>query len=138
MGNGSAIAGATTNTVSANIDQQGAYRATVTDVNGCTNSSNIVTIGSQASPYLWIYPNPNTGKFEVRLYYSGVQSERRTVRIYNMIGQRVAEQSFDLDSNSPNYMSLKFDLSNLSAGTYAVKLVNQHDQTIFSGLVVVQ
>jgi hypothetical protein len=136
--NGSTIAGAITNSVTANVDQQGSYRATVTDINGCTNSSNVVTISSEVSGRLWIYPNPNTGKFEVRLYYSGVQNERRTVRIYNMIGQRVAEQSFDLDSNSPNYMSLKFDLSGLAAGTYAVKLVNQHEQKIFSGLVVVQ
>ena len=83
--NGNTISGATGSSVTAGIDQQGAYRATVTDVNGCTNSSNIVTIGSQASDYLWIYPNPNTGSFQVRLYYNQAISDTRVVRIYNML-----------------------------------------------------
>jgi subtilisin-like proprotein convertase family protein len=135
--NGIAYPGAT-NVITANIDQQGAYQATVTDINTCTNTSNIVTIGSQASDYLWIYPNPNTGKFEVRLYYNGLQNERRKVRIYNAIGQLVDQKEFDFDSNSPNYQSLQFDLSNLGAGTYAVKVVDKNGGKITSGLVVIQ
>jgi hypothetical protein len=136
--NGNAIAGVTGNSTTANIDQQGSYRATVTDINGCVNSSNIVTLGSEASGRLWIYPNPNTGQFQVRLYYSGVQAERRIVRIYNMAGQKVAEKSFDFDTNTSPYQSLTFDLSNLSAGTYAVKVVDKNSQQITAGLVVIQ
>ncbi len=136
--NGSTIAGASTNTVTANIDQQGAYQATVRDVNGCVNSSNIVTIGSESSDKLWIYPNPNTGQFQVRLYYSGTQAERRIVRIYNMLGAKVGEKSFDFDSNTSPYARLDFDLTNLSAATYIVKVVDKNGNTIHSGQVVVQ
>ena len=136
--NGITIAGATTNIVTANIDQQGAYQATVRDVNGCVNSSNIVTIGSEPSDKLWIYPNPNNGMFHVRLYYSQTQAERRIVRIYNVLGQKVAEKSFDFDSNTSPYLDLDFDLSNFSAGTYVVKVVDKHTGKITSGLVVIQ
>jgi hypothetical protein len=136
--NGSTIAGASTNSVTANIDQQGTYQATVRDVNGCVNSSNTLTIGSEPSDNLWIYPNPNRGQFQVRLYYSGTQAERRIVRIYNMLGAVVGEKSFDFDSNTSPYARLDFDLSNLSAATYIVKVVDKNGNTIHSGKVVVQ
>jgi subtilisin-like proprotein convertase family protein len=136
--NGSAIAGANTNTVTANIDQQGSYQATVTDVNGCVGSSNIVTIGSDASGRLWIYPNPSTGQFQVRLYYNGAFAERRIVRIYNSIGSLVAQKEFDLVSSTAPYLSLTFDLGLNAAGTYAVKVVDKNGGKITSGLVVIQ
>jgi subtilisin-like proprotein convertase family protein len=127
-----------TNSITANIDQQGDYRATVTDINGCVGSSNIVTIGSQASDYLWIIPNPNNGKFQVRLYYSGVIAERRKVQIYNAMGQLMAQKEFDLASSTPPYLSLDFNLPLLSAGTYVVKVVDKNSQKIKSGLMVIQ
>jgi len=145
--NGNTIAGANTNTVTANIDQQGSYRATVTDnqvlvpaspLGGCTNSSNTIVIGSEASDRLWIYPNPNRGQFQVRLYHNGVQGERRKVRIYNAFGQLMAQKEFDLDSNSPHYLSLAFVLPNLAAGTYVVKVVDKNEGKITSGLMVIQ
>ena len=136
--NGSTIAGAITNVVTANIDQQGEYQATVIDINGCVNTSNILKIGSETSDKLWIYPNPNAGKFEVRLFYSGQIGERRKVRIYNAIGQLIAQQEFDLDSNSPNYKSLLFDLPLAGAGTYVVKVVDKNSQKTTSGLVIIQ
>ncbi len=135
--NGTAIAG-TTNSVTANIDQQGNYQATVTDVNGCTNSSNIVTIGAEASEHLWIYPNPNTGKFEVRLYYNRAYAEKRIAKIYTITGQLVASKEFDLFTNSHPYLSINFDLGIQSAGTYVVKVVDKYSKHIASGLVVIQ
>jgi hypothetical protein len=108
--NGSTIAGANTNTVTANIDQQGTYQATVTDVNGCVNKSNILTIGSRVSDNLWIIPNPNNGQFQVRWYYNGAIAERRKVQIYNSAGQLMAQKEFDLVSGTPPYMSMNFNL----------------------------
>jgi subtilisin-like proprotein convertase family protein len=136
--NGTTIAGVTGNSTTANIDQQGEYQATVTDINGCTNTSNIVKIGSEASDKLWIYPNPNGGQFQVRLYYSGVQGERRIVRIYSAQGQLMAQKEFDLDSNTPQYLSMTFDLPLLSAGTYVVKVVDKNGGKITSGLMVIE
>jgi hypothetical protein len=145
--NGNTIPGATGNIVTANIDQQGEYRATVTDnqvlnpvspLGGCTNSSNIVTIGSEVSDRLWIIPNPNNGSFQVRLYYNGALGERRIVRIYSSTGQLMAQKEFDLATATPPYMSMTFNLPALAAGTYAVKVVDKSSQTITAGLMVIQ
>jgi len=136
--NGNIIAGANTNTVTATIDQQGDYQATVTDINGCVGKSNTITIGSQLSDNLWIIPNPNNGQFQVRWYYNGAIAERRKVQIYNSMGQLMAQKEFDLTSATPPFMSMNFNLPLLAAGTYVVKVVDKNSQTIKSGLMVIQ
>jgi hypothetical protein len=135
--NGGPIAG-TSNTQTVNIDGVGTYQATVTDVNGCVAMSNQLVIGSEASDRLWIYPNPTDGAFQVRLYYDSDVSERRTVTIINMLGQVITSKQFSLVDNSAPYMRMDFDLTNMMAGTYLVRVVNEFTQKIVSGLVVVQ
>jgi hypothetical protein len=136
--NGSTIAGATGNTVTGNVDGLGQYQATVTDVNGCVNTSNLLTLTAGASDKLWIYPNPNTGQFQVRLYYNGMQAERRIVKIYTMGGQLINQKEFDLVSLTAPYLRMDFDLSRMPASTYVVKVVDYNEKEITSGLVVVQ
>ncbi len=136
--NGNPIAGANTNTVTATVDQLGDYRATVTDINGCVGSSNILTIGGQTSDRLWIIPNPNNGQFQIRLFYNGVIGERRIVKIYSSGGQLMAQKEVDLAFATPPYVSISFNLPSLAAGTYAVKVVDRNNQTITSGLMVIQ
>lgn len=135
--NGSAIAG-TTNTQTVNIDGVGTYQATVTDVNGCVAKSNLLVIGSEASDRLWIYPNPTDGAFQVRLYYDSDVAERRTVTIYNMLGQVITSKQFSLVDNTAPYLRMDFDLTNMMAGTYVVRVVHEYTQKVVSGLVVVQ
>ena len=134
---GSAIAG-TTNTQSVNIDGLGTYRARVVDVNGCIAFSNNLTIGAEASDRLWIYPNPNGGVFQVRLYYGGPVTERRVVRLYKSNGQLVMEKEFTLDNIVSPYLRMDFDLGVLASGTYVVKVDNTVTGKITSGLVVIQ
>jgi subtilisin-like proprotein convertase family protein/N-acetylneuraminic acid mutarotase len=136
--NGSAIPGVTGSSVTANVDALGTYQASVTDINGCVNTSNIITLGAKASDRLWIYPNPNTGQFQVRLYYNGVQAERRIVRIYTIGGQLVQQKEFDLVTMTAPYLRMDFDLSRMAAATYVVKVVDSHAKEITSGLVVIQ
>ena len=135
--NGSSITG-TTNTQVVGVDGFGTYQARVTDVNGCVNSSNSLTIGAEASDRLWIYPNPSTGAFQVRLYYSGPVTERRVVSIFNAIGQLVGQKEFTLDNVVSPYLRMDFNLGNLSAGTYVVKVHNVFTNKVTSGLVVIQ
>jgi subtilisin-like proprotein convertase family protein len=133
--NGATLAG-TTNTQLVRIDGLGSYQARVTDVNGCVNSSNVVTIGAEASDRLWIYPNPSPGAFQVRLYYGGTITEDRTVSIFNSQGQLVAQQEFVLNNTSSPYLRMDFDLSKMADGTYVVKVHNRRTNKITSGLVV--
>ncbi|HQZ75388.1 MAG TPA: choice-of-anchor J domain-containing protein [Chitinophagaceae bacterium] len=136
--NGSGLSG-TTNSQVVNIDGVGSYQATVTDVNGCVSSSNTLVIGSEASDKLWIYPNPTTGAFQVRLYYEGGLAEKRVVSIYNPLGQVITSREFTLVSGTAPYMRMDFDLGGVKAkGTYVVKVANMFTGKVVSGLVLVQ
>ena len=66
--NGAAVAGAVNATLNVDVDALGDYVLRVTDVNGCTNTSNQVSIRDSASGKCFIYPNPNSGQFQVRYY----------------------------------------------------------------------
>lgn len=135
--NGAAITG-TTNTQTAGIDQLGDYQATATDVNGCVNKSNVLTIDAEASDKLWIYPNPTSGKFQVRLYYASAVSEKRVITIYNLQGQSVMSKEFNLVQSTPAYLEMDFDLSHVGRGTYVVKVAHKYTHKVISGLVVIQ
>src|SRR5690606_27590476 len=117
----SAIPG-TSNTQVVGLDDQGVYQATVTDVNGCVASSNELTIGAEASDRLWIYPNPTTGQFQVRLYYDSDVAERRVITIYNQLGQAITSRHFDLVNGTPPYLQMDFDLGAIQRGIYVVKV----------------
>ncbi len=135
--NGSAISG-TSNTQSVGIDQIGTYQATVTDVNGCVSKSNLLTIGSESSDRLWIYPNPTTGQFQVRLYYDSDVTERRRVTIFNMLGQVITSKHFTLADNTAPYLRMDFDLTNMQRGTYLIKVAHEFTGKVVSGFLLVQ
>lgn len=128
-----------TNTQIADMDSLGSYQATVTDVNGCVNTSNILTIGAEASDKLWIYPNPTAGAFQVRLYYDASDViEKRIITIHNMLGQQIMTREFDLRYSTPPYLRMDFDLSNMARGTYVVKVAHKYTGKVVSGLLLVQ
>ena len=136
--NGSVVAGATGSTIVVGINQLGTYRATVTASNGCTNTSNNLVIGSEQSDRLWIYPNPTTGAFEVRLFFGDNTTENRFVSVYNVQGQVVATKEVVLTNATEPYAKITFDLSGQAAGTYVVKVAHKRTGKVTSGLVVKQ
>lgn len=142
--NGSAVtasalnAAVNTNTILADIDNLGVYRATVTDVNGCTNSSNSILIESEVSDRLWIYPNPTSGQFQVRWYYPAQLTEKRRLRIYNQAGQEIYSRDIPMSTITPHYMRMDLDLSLQPAGTYVVKVDELYTGHSISGLVIKQ
>ncbi len=135
--NGASIAGATA-TQLVGIDGLGNYQATVRDVNGCINRSNVLAITGEASDKLFIYPNPTAGAFQVRYYYAGDANEKRTISVYNPLGQLVAVKSFNLTYNSGPYIRMDVDLSGAARGTYVVKVAHEYSGKVVSGLVLVQ
>ncbi len=135
--NGATIGG-TGNTQVVNIDGLGNYQATVRDVNGCVNRSNVLTIGAEASDKLWIYPNPTAGAFQVRYYHAGDMNEKRIISVFNAAGQLVASKTFDLTYTSSPYLRMDVDLSGAARGTYVVKVAHQFSGKIVAGLVLVQ
>ena len=136
--NGVTVAGANTGSIIADIDHLGVYRVSVTDVNGCRNSSNSILIESEVSDRLWLYPNPTTGKFQVRLYYSQVFTEIRRVIIYNVQGQKIMEKDFPLSNITPHYAQLDFDLSGHAGGVYVIKVYDRVNKSHIQGLLIKQ
>lgn len=138
--NGSPLTG-TTNTRTIGIDQLGTYTVTATTAGppACTSADAAsITIGAEASDRLWIYPNPNTGAFQVRLYFAGNPSNKRAVYLYNEAGQLVTSREFDMVNTTHPYLRMDFDLGPVAKGTYVVKVVDKYTGRIVSGLVVTQ
>jgi hypothetical protein len=88
---------------------------------------------------LWIYPNPTSGAFQVRLYHSGERAEKRVVTIYNTIGQVIESKEFVLVAGLPAYYQMNFDLGGgaTAKGAYVVKVADQYSGRVVSGLVMV-
>jgi hypothetical protein len=135
--NGNSIPG-TGNSQVVNVDQLGTYQATVTDVNGCVSTSNELVIEAEANDKLWIYPNPTTGQFQVRMFYNSGVAERRVVTIYNQLGQVMQSKHFELVSGTAPYLQMDFDVSHLPRGIYVVKVAHQFTGKVTSGLVIVE
>jgi subtilisin-like proprotein convertase family protein len=135
--NGASIAGTAATRV-VNIDGLGSYQATVRDVNGCINRSNLLAITGEASDKLFIYPNPTAGAFQVRYYHAGDANEKRIISVYNPMGQLVAVKTFDLTYSSAPYLRMDVDMSGAARGTYVVKVAHEYSGKIVSGLVLVQ
>jgi hypothetical protein len=104
------------------VDGMGDYVLRVTDVNGCTNTSNTVTISDSASGKVFIYPNPNSGQFQVR-YYSSANNVGlpRGVNVYDSRGKRLQTNSYSIGSP---YQRMDLDLRTYGAGVYWIEVVD--------------
>ncbi|TMI61539.1 MAG: T9SS type A sorting domain-containing protein [Bacteroidetes bacterium] len=118
--NGAAIP-ATGNSVTVDLDGIGTYQATVTDINGCVNKSGTVKITSQNFSQLFIYPNPTTGLFHIRLF-APVGTDWRVVRIYSSAGSMVAEKEFLLTNTTNPWLDMDFDFTSKPKGVYIIQI----------------
>ncbi|MCP9749438.1 GEVED domain-containing protein [Ferruginibacter sp. HRS2-29] len=137
--NGVQIAGATTNTIAGlDVDDLGTYTVRVTDGNGCTSTSNAVTIVDSATTKLFIYPNPSNGQFHVRyhdLNTSPTFQGPRTLTIYDAKGARVFWKTYSITAP---YADMFVDLSNNGKGIYTVDLTDFNGNRIKTGRVLIQ
>ena len=114
------------------IDRIGDYQVTYTDLNGCVNTSPLISIKPAASDNLWVYPNPNTGQFNVRYYNQ--TGEKATLRVYSAGGQVVFEQALSLGIT---YSNTVINLNKVAAGTYIVKIVNSEGRELAARRIIV-
>jgi subtilisin-like proprotein convertase family protein len=119
---GVAVPGANAGSLLVNVDGLGDYTLKVQDVNGCINTSNMVSLKDSASGKVFIYPNPNSGQFQVR-YYSIINNTNlpRGINVYDSRGKRVLTQKYTITSP---YSRMDVNLSNYSTGVYWIEVVD--------------
>jgi len=131
---GVAIPGVTGATLSGlTVDDVGTYRAVYTDPNGCVMTSANLVVSALPSTKLFVYPNPNTGQFQVR-YYTPTSGIPLNLMIYDSKGAMIY-QSKTL-STLP-YTSLQVDLSGRPSGTYMVDLRDSNGNPLGSRKVLI-
>lgn len=129
--NGAAVGGATGSSVIVDVDGLGDYTLRVTDVNGCVNTSNTVTVSDSVTGKVFIYPNPNSGQFQVR-YHSILNNTSlpRGINVYDARGKRVLTQTYSIGAP---YARMDVDLRNHGTGVYWIEVVDNNGNRLAMG-----
>jgi hypothetical protein len=91
---------------------------------GCDSALLAVNEIKPASIGAIVYPNPSTGKFNIK---SSVNSRQSLVEVYNMIGEKILSQLATY--NSP----LTINLADQPNGVYFYRLLNKDNELVASG-----
>jgi hypothetical protein len=129
------ISGLGTGSILVDVDGMGDYTLRVTDVNGCTNTSNTVTIKDSASGKCFIYPNPNSGQFQVRYYSVANNVLPRGIVVYDAKGERVLVQNYTIGRP---YDRMDVDMRAKGKGLYWVEIVDRNGNRLTMCRVVIQ
>ncbi len=113
----------------------GDYRVAVTDANGCSSQSQVITIADSANSKLFIYPTPNNGQFAVVYYNQGGANVKRVVTIYSNKGEKVYSNEFLVTAA---YQLLNIDMRRNGAGVYYVIVSDVNGHKLKSGEVLVR
>ena len=124
------VSGVGTGSLLIDVDGLGDYRLRVTDVNGCTNTSGTVTISDSTSGRVFIYPNPNSGQFQVRYNPTSNNVLPRGINVYNSRGQRIRNLSYTLGLP---FARMDVDLRNFGAGVYWIEVVDVNGDRLAIG-----
>lgn len=129
--NGNAVANSNAASLVVDIDGLGDYSLRVTDVNGCSNTSNTVSITDSVSGKVFIYPNPNSGQFQVR-YYSLINNTGlpRGINVYDARGKRVVTRTYSITAP---YARMDIDLRNHGTGVYWIEVVDVNGNRLAMG-----
>ncbi len=124
--NGSVISGSTGQSVDATSIGDGYYKVTITDVNGCVNTSDsiqVIRVGVEdpiADAFgLKFSPNPTNGNVTMQLNLAQDQPNA-VVTVRNLIGSEV--MSINLDNITTGETNKALDLTSLPNGTYYVEV----------------
>jgi hypothetical protein len=100
----------------------------------CSNESPVVSIIAAVSPRLFIFPNPNDGRFTVSYYNVGGVSTSRTVTVFDSKGSKVYAAKFAV---SGLYTLMNVDLQAAESGIYYVVVSDASGKRLAEGKVLV-
>ncbi|RYY49200.1 MAG: hypothetical protein EOO06_07930 [Chitinophagaceae bacterium] len=133
--NNSILPGINSSSYPLNLDRLGTYSVTVTDVNGCSITTNLVTIRDSASNQLFVYPNPSQGQFQVRFYNASNAAAVRTLVVYDAKGAAVYKAPYTVTGP---YDMMLVDMPRAAAGSYMIYLLDAQGNKLASGKVVIR
>ncbi|MCP9750780.1 reprolysin-like metallopeptidase [Ferruginibacter sp. HRS2-29] len=134
--NGNLLNGVGTSPLPVSVDDFGTYTVMATNtVTGCFDVSDAVTLSDLASDALFVYPNPSSGKFEVRYYNRGGAAHTRTLSIYDSKGAQVFKQQYTLTGV---YAKMAVNMVGAGAGVYFIDLTDAAGKRIATGKVVIR
>ncbi|MGB3005699.1 MAG: T9SS type A sorting domain-containing protein, partial [Chitinophagaceae bacterium] len=114
------------------VDDIGTYKTVYTDPNGCINTSANLVISGQVSDNMWVYPNPNTGQFNVRYYNQ--TGETATLKVFDYLGHEVFKQILP---QGIAYSNTVVNIPKLAAEVYIVKVVTSNGRELAAERIVV-
>lgn len=115
------------------VDAIGDLYVTFTDENGCSGTSNTVTLKAKQDFQFFVYPVPNDGHFAVR-FYAYTLGVKRTLRVWDSKGTVVFSKEFTMNNN---YERMDVDISKYAAGPYHVELQDAGGKLLGSTTIVV-
>jgi hypothetical protein len=124
-----------TNSVVVNVDNLGAFKATVTGIGGCVGESAVLNILDSATNKIFFYPNPNQGQFQVRYNNPQNNSTQNYIRVFDSRGAKVFEQLYSV--NAP-YSQMLVNISARGSGVYLVELSDKNGKRLATGKVVIK
>ncbi len=133
--NGILLTGQIGNSVSANINTLGNYTLKVTNANGCVGTSNVVAITDSIQEKIFVYPNPSTGKFQVRYFSNTTDLKPRKMMIFDASGKNVFSASFVMFAA---YTAMNVDLSAVNNGVYFIHLMDNDGKHLITEKVLIQ
>jgi subtilisin-like proprotein convertase family protein len=132
---GLVVPGATADTLLVDFNNIGLYQLRVIDVNGCTNVSDTMSIRDSALGKMFIFPNPSSGRFQVRYYNTPNTTSPRTLTVYDNTGQRIITRSF---TQTISYERIDIDVRSHGKGLYWVELLDKDGKRLGLSRLLVQ
>jgi hypothetical protein len=130
------ISGQNQNTITVNEQNIGQYYVSVSDINGCINSSPALQIRDTTISTAFIFPNPNNGKFKVQLDANATNGTKRTITMYDSKGARVYRKQ--ITGNMSGEIIEITDARHLSGGVYSLILSDSNGYVVKKGNVIIE
>ena len=126
------------NLIALNVEKVGSYQLSIQEVFAsgltCVNQSPVVKIIAPRSDQLFIFPNPNDGKFTVS-YYNASGNTSRIITVYDAKGSRVYSEKLEI---SGAYTLLDINIKSTQGGIYFVVVGDTAGKKIIEGKVLIK
>ena len=132
--NGIMITGQTGNSISVNIDGAGNYNLKIANALGCQSTSNAIIITGASSNKMFVYPNPSTGKFQVRYFTEANNLQPLQMAVYNSAGALIYSAKYTIFGN---YTPMDVDLTRHGHGFYHIKLLDVKGKVLSTETIMV-